>query len=118
MLHVWLLDVIPGLAALLVQQGSEILSTECHNVGRVLLDDRLRVVLQDVGQLLRDNNLFSAVYSLFAHVCHYYLNYTTYLLFIPIFILTASNHIHSIYIHSNYIVFINYQCLFMGAAGL
>lgn len=49
MVRVWFFDMILGLVVLLVEQVAKVFGGEGDDVGRVLLDDGLRVVLQDVG---------------------------------------------------------------------
>lgn len=70
MVRVRLFDMILSLVVLLVQQIPKIFRGERNNIGRVLLDDRLRVMLEDVGQLLRHHDLLGAVDPLFANVRH------------------------------------------------
>lgn len=70
MMRVWLLDVILGLAVLLIEQIAEVLGGEGDDIGWILLDDRLGVVLKDVGQLLRHYDLLGAVDSLLSNVSH------------------------------------------------
>ena len=70
MVRVRLFDMILSLVVLLVQQIPKIFRGERNNIGRVLLDDRLRVMLEDVGQFLRHDYLLGAVDPLFANVRH------------------------------------------------
>jgi hypothetical protein len=55
-----------------------VLGRESHYVSRILLDDCFGVVLENVGQLIRDNDLFSTVNSLFADVGHTETNIVSY----------------------------------------
>jgi hypothetical protein len=70
MVRVWFFDVILGLVVLLVEQIAKVFGGEGDDVGWILLDDGLRVVLQDVGQLLGDHDLLGAVDALLANVRH------------------------------------------------
>lgn len=70
MVRVWLFDVVLGLVVLLVQQIPKVFSREGDDVGRILLDHCLRVVLQDVRQFFGHHDLLCAVYSLLANVGH------------------------------------------------
>jgi hypothetical protein len=70
MVGVWLFDVVLGLVVLLVEQVAKVFSGEGDNVGGVLLYHCLRVVLEDVGQLLRHHDLLCAVDALLPNVRH------------------------------------------------
>ena len=70
MVWVWFFDVILCFVVLLVEEVAEILGWEGDDVGWVLLDDCLRVVFEDVGQLFGHYDLFCWVDSLFSDVCH------------------------------------------------
>lgn len=70
MVGVRFFDMVLGLVVLLVKQIAKVFSGEGDDVSRILLDDCLRVMLEDVGQLLRDHDLLSAIDSLFSNVCH------------------------------------------------
>lgn len=70
MMRVRFLDVILGLAVLLIQQTPEVLSREGDDIGGIFLDDSLGVMLEDVGQFLRDDDLLGTVDSLLSNVSH------------------------------------------------
>ena len=71
MVGVGLFDVVLGGVVLLVEQSPEVLGGEGNDVGGVLLDDCLRVVLEDVGQFFGHHDLFGTVDALFPHVGHF-----------------------------------------------
>lgn len=70
MMRIRFLDVVLGLAVLLIQQVAEVLGGEGDDIGRIFLDDCLGVMLEDVGQLLRHNDLLGTVNSLLSNVSH------------------------------------------------
>ena len=70
-------DMVASLTVLLSQEPLEVLSREGNDLcfgGGVLFNDSFRIVLEDVGQLIRDDYLFSAINSLFPHVSHWVKN--------------------------------------------
>ena len=73
--------MIASLAALLSQEVFEVLCRERYDLSfgaRVLFDDRFGVVLQDVGQLVGDDNLLRAIYSLLPYISHAFLSVSNY----------------------------------------
>ena len=64
------LDVVLGLAVLLVKKVAEVFCGEGDDVGGVLLNNCLGVVFKDVGQLLGHYDLLRAVNALLANVRH------------------------------------------------
>ena len=81
MMGVGFFNMIFCFAFLLVEKVLEVTGRKRYDVGRVLLYHCLRIVFQNVGQLVRYHDLLCTVNPLLSHICHLFYYFTRYFLF-------------------------------------